>query len=207
MEPKYGNKILIAGLVGALVGFGVGALVFKQGSSSKPSSDDISDVSDKDAFATATTEGDSKGKETSDRAGTKDSMAEEKSTTEVIGKEASVTDDKGVMGTQASAVSISDQVAGKKVLADRIVLGEKSWIAIYETAKEKTGWILGARRFSPGVYSKEEIELLRATVPDGAYYAMIHVDDGDDSFDFRKDKPLLDSSSGPIIVRFRTVAE
>ena len=78
------------------------------------------------------------------------------------------------------------------------------WAVVYEDSKGAPGWILGARRFGPGMYENEAVELLRGTTPGNVYYVIIHGDNGDKQFDLKADLPLTDESGVNIMQRFMT---
>ncbi len=100
---------------------------------------------------------------------------------------------------------VNDQPAGSMVVIARAVLEQYAWIAIHEDKSGVPGNILGARLFSAGTTS-DTVELLRAMVPGKVYYAMAHRDDGDKSFDIKKDTPMKNDAGQIIMVKFSTTA-
>lgn len=104
-------------------------------------------------------------------------------------------------------VVVNDQPAGNKVIISMISLDAGGWIAIHEGTKDSLGVILGARRFDEGKYFGETIELLRATERGTSYIAVLHTDDGDSDFDFKRELPLKDISGELIAEEFTTLPE
>lgn len=104
-------------------------------------------------------------------------------------------------------VVVNDQPAGNKVIVSMISLDAGGWIAIHEGTKDSLGVILGARRFDEGKYFGETIELLRATERGMSYIAVLHSDDGDSDFDFKRELPLKDISGELIAEEFTTLPE
>jgi len=96
-------------------------------------------------------------------------------------------------------IEVSDQLAGEKVLIKAVSLSEPSWVAIQETS---SGKILGAQFFEAGE-SVGEVDLLRGTTIGGTYLAVLRKDDGDKTFDLKKDVEILDSNGKTISVLFK----
>lgn len=97
-------------------------------------------------------------------------------------------------------LTVLDQPAGAQVAVSGLTFDSPAWVAVYDNRGGKPGWILGAKRFLPGDVAGI-VPLLRATVSGETYYAVIHGDDGDLTFDKRKDPaPAPDSA---LIVSFR----
>ncbi|PIR69396.1 MAG: hypothetical protein COU47_03435 [Candidatus Niyogibacteria bacterium CG10_big_fil_rev_8_21_14_0_10_46_36] len=105
-----------------------------------------------------------------------------------------------------SSVSVDDQRAGESVFIALATLSRGAWVAIHEDQDGMPANILGARYF-PGGKTAGTVELLRGTVPERAYYAVIHADDGDREFDFRRDEALQDPFGNLIMSAFRTFSE
>lgn len=101
-------------------------------------------------------------------------------------------------------LSVSAQKAGESVVLDSVELTEVGWVVIHEDRGGAPGNALGAARFEAGVHTGVAVPLLRATVPGGLYYAIIHSDDGDRIFDIKKDLPLADSAGAAVRATFTT---
>lgn len=97
-------------------------------------------------------------------------------------------------------ISVADQSAGGTVRIEMAKLANSGWVVIHEDRNGKPGNILGARRVNAGTMKDFSIELLRPTVK-GVYYAMLHADDGDRTFDHQKDS-LLERNGAPVMMRF-----
>ncbi len=108
-----------------------------------------------------------------------------------------------LISLEADIVAL-DQEAGDVARIESAALDRAGWIVIYEQHEGIPGNILGAQRFESGMWSGE-VALLRPTVPDMLYYAMIHADDGDRLFDHKKDLPMYDGAGNRIQTTFRTI--
>lgn len=102
----------------------------------------------------------------------------------------------------SNAVSVSNQLPGLTAIIDSVSLGASGWVAIHEDRDGNPGNILGAVWLPEGTHKTVPVELLRATVPTNMYYAVLHSDDGDKTFDYKIDTPINDSAGAPIAVQF-----
>jgi len=102
-------------------------------------------------------------------------------------------------------ITIEDQEFGDSVSISSVTLGAAGWIAIHEDRDGGLGNILGAGWFPAGTSEGAEIELLRATVPGAAYYAVLRSDDGDREFDRVKDAQFEDEDGKVLQATFRTL--
>ncbi len=100
------------------------------------------------------------------------------------------------------AVFVQEQIAGNIVVIEKVILEETGWVAIHEDEGGKPGKVLGAQLFDAGAWGGEVI-LLRATVPGKIYYAIVHRDNGDRTFDLKLDVPLS-ASNGLVMSQFKT---
>jgi len=108
----------------------------------------------------------------------------------------------GGQGVMA-AINANDQPAG--ITATVTVNFDKSmWVAIHEDVKGAPGKILGAQMFPKGTHTGA-VDLLRPTEGERKYYAMVHSDDGDHTFDQKKDIPVKNADGTVISHAFMTV--
>lgn len=105
-----------------------------------------------------------------------------------------------------NTVSVDEQRAGDSVFISLATLSRGAWIAIHEDSGGLPSNILGARYFPAGK-TAGTVDLLRATTPGTTYYAVIHMDDGNREFDFRRDEPLQDPFGNMILGIFTTFLE
>jgi hypothetical protein len=105
-----------------------------------------------------------------------------------------------------NAVAVSDQPPGSMVTVASATFSQNGWVVIHEERDGAPGAILGARRFDGGENQSGTVELLRPTQEGRVYFAMLHADDGDRSFDHAKDLPLKDPQGNLILMRFVTAA-
>jgi len=109
----------------------------------------------------------------------------------------------GVVTEGGYSVSVSDQFPGLNVELEKVVFAESGWAAVYEDNNGEPGNILGARRFDAGE-STGTIQLLRAMEEDLLYYVILHLDDGDRQFDFKKDNQILNVEGSRVEAMFKT---
>ena len=100
-------------------------------------------------------------------------------------------------------ISADDQPAGSSV-AVAVKLEKGAWVAVHEDADGKPGKILGAQLFPAGTHLGK-IDLLRATSAAKKYYAMLHSDSGDHTFDATADAPVKNAAGDAIMHAFRTM--
>lgn len=100
------------------------------------------------------------------------------------------------------SVSVNDQTAGSIVHVSQVVLEKDSWIAVREDLQGGLGNILGAAWYPAGTHTAS-VELLRDTMVDSFYYAVIYADDGDKAFDFTKDTLVNGDDNKVLVAKFR----
>lgn len=101
---------------------------------------------------------------------------------------------------------VEEQSAGNSVVVKSVSMAQAGWVAIHEDAGGVPGKVLGARWFPQGE-SSGTIELLRPTVENTKYYAVLHSDNSDKEgriFDSKVNLPLLDESGKQMFVTFMT---
>lgn len=186
------RKLVIAGILFFIVGFGVSWFIFGRGKWGMPAAED------RQAQETAGTSNPSES--VSDTNMSSDSESAQTPSSQTSSEP---TPAAGMAASSGkNSVNVPDQLAGRMVKVASVSLEKTGWIVIHEEREGIPGNILGARRFSAGSGSGD-IELLRATNEGKVYYAMVHSDDGDSAFDFKKDVPLSDASEAPIMVKFK----
>lgn len=107
----------------------------------------------------------------------------------------------------SSVISVSNQASSMQVLLTAATLEHAGWAVIHEDRGGKPGNILGAQRLNGGTHSNVIVDLLRGTNAGGIYYAMLHGDNGDRTFDYKVDVPLIDGTGNPVMVRFMAVVQ
>jgi|TARA_Y100000310_G_scaffold345555_1_gene466498 hypothetical protein len=106
---------------------------------------------------------------------------------------------------ESARIVVGVQLFGKSVRLQEVALPESSWVAIHEDVDGKLGNILGAQRFDQGVHSGT-VDLLRETVGESLYYAVVYRDDGDKVFNLDADAPAVDVEGALIMTAFRTTS-
>lgn len=104
---------------------------------------------------------------------------------------------------ERNTLVVSDQTAGQSVTASLISLSQDGWVAVHELFPDgEPKRILGARHFDAGEHVGEKIPLLRNTEPEEEYAVILHADDGDDEFTFKREVPVRTAGGGRLEVRF-----
>lgn len=99
-------------------------------------------------------------------------------------------------------IIMSDQFPGNVVYISSVQASKPVWVAVHKDDAGKPGAIIGSARFAAGI-NPGRINLTEPTVDGGTYYAMMHEDDGDATFDTGKDVPLEDENGNIIMKIFR----
>ncbi|MFA6458946.1 MAG: hypothetical protein WCV79_00930 [Candidatus Paceibacterota bacterium] len=108
------------------------------------------------------------------------------------------------VGTTNSIV-LSDQFPGNVVYLSSVQAAQPVWVAIHKDNNGQPGAIIGYAQFDKGI-SPGKITLSESTIDGMTYYAMLHSDDGDTTFDATKDVPLTDASGNIIMRLFKASA-
>ena len=103
---------------------------------------------------------------------------------------------------ETNRVVISDQFPGNVVNVSSAQLANGGWVVIHADDKGQPGAYIGSAYFEKGI-NTGKVTLTKSTVEGGIYYAMLHSDDGDKTFDAAKDLPLKDSKGNVIMRLFR----
>jgi hypothetical protein len=88
-------------------------------------------------------------------------------------------------------IAVDNQTAGNKVIIKTLALPSTSWVAVHEIKDGVTSAILGAGRFRPENASGEVELVVRNTEAGKTYQAVVHTDDGDDTFSYKTDVPFV----------------
>lgn len=115
----------------------------------------------------------------------------------------STSEDQRIVHEKRFVFAIPDQPAEKWVVIENISVSEDVWLAIYEESGGQPGNILGAARFRPEHVSGR-VELLRNMLPERTYYAIVHIDDGDIEFDFKRDIVYESAPGERLVYHFTT---
>jgi len=104
-----------------------------------------------------------------------------------------------------NAIEVPNQPTYNKVFISSLTIEASGWVAIYEDREGQPGSILGAQLFDKGIYDYGQVDLLREMIAGGTYYAIVHFDDGDRSFDHTKDLPAGQELGQFIMATFSTI--
>jgi hypothetical protein len=97
------------------------------------------------------------------------------------------------VATLNNSVTLSEQTAGNMVSLTKVALAQDGWVVIHEDANGELGRILGAAWFPKGVSENVSVELLRNTISNTKYYAVLYSDNGDKKFDSKTDRPITEN--------------
>jgi len=209
METSTGmgtTKVVIVGILGFLVGFGVSYLWLSgklsvRTSVTAPSAQEGGGVARETPGKEATPKTPEQGMTTGGDGS--DVAAKIQATPQEVKTKSAATP--GVVA--GNSVSVSDQAPGSTVTVASVSMDKRGWVVIHQDDHGAPGWVLGAHRLTPGSYTNEVVDLLRASVPGSVYYAMLHSDDGVDTFDLHKDLPITDGVGNPVMMRFKTTGQ
>ena len=112
-----------------------------------------------------------------------------------------------ITNTNKNSTVVKEQTSGLSVSIDSVSFEEDGWVAIHEDNNGVPGNILGAQLFVAGDHTNVVVDLLRGTMSDATYYAMLHSENGDRAFNVRNDTPLLGLDGQPIMTAFQTLSE
>ncbi len=119
----------------------------------------------------------------------------------------SITHDSTNLIVGRNAIYVDEQSLSRTVSVAVVRLEKTGFVVIHEDNAGKPGKILGASNALPTGETKNltPIALSRTTLDGETLYAMLHLDDGDGTFDATKDKPAQDSVDGsPVMMIFST---
>lgn len=125
-------------------------------------------------------------------------------------KEASPAGDSSGLIVSQNAIYVAEQAPGEGITVSVVHLETPGFVAIHEDVSGVPGKILGMSGLLPAGETKNlpPIALSRATKDGETLYTMLHLDDGDGTFDAAKDKPAQDKVGGsPVMMIFTVSAE
>lgn len=98
-------------------------------------------------------------------------------------------------------VEVIDQNVMGKVTLLSAALKESGYVVIHKEEKGKPGKIIGISPIlGTGLYSNKALPLTEDVMPGDILYAMLHSDNGDDTFNPAEDSPVTDDE-GIVIMR------
>ena len=109
--------------------------------------------------------------------------------------------EQGAEGLSSVGVKVEDQNPGRIVVVNQVLVNNPSWVVIHEDAGGKPGNLMGARLFEKGSNSGV-IQLLNSMKDGKSYFAVIHTDNGNSTFELQKDAVLKDQSGKEIMIKF-----
>ena len=103
----------------------------------------------------------------------------------------------------ANAILVEHQKSGtSEVVVSLAVLEKAGYVVIHEDDNGVPGAIIGASALLPTGGENIRVAVDKTLVDGSVYYAMLHVDDGDDTYDPAKDKPVTDAQGNIILMSF-----
>lgn len=105
----------------------------------------------------------------------------------------------------ANRIIINDQFPGNVVYVSSVQASQPVWVAIHKDNNGQPGDVIGSAHADAGI-SPLKIKLKQSTVDGAVYYAVMHTDDGDNTFDATKDVPLKDENGNVIMKIFHASA-
>jgi hypothetical protein len=108
----------------------------------------------------------------------------------------------------SNAIYVADVKPGNLVKAPLVVNQKPGFVVIHKDENDKFGTIIGSSPLVPaGTNNNVEISLTESTVEGQKLYAMLHVDDGDGTFDPAKDLPAEDGLGNVLHMIFYASAD
>ena len=108
------------------------------------------------------------------------------------------------LASEPNAIYASDQKPGNTVSVSVLAAESAGFIAIHESKDEKPGKIIGTSHLlQKGKSPNVVIILLREAKEGERLFAIFHLDDGDDKFDVKNDKPAADKDGNFIMMAFK----
>ena len=103
----------------------------------------------------------------------------------------------------SNAIYAADQQPGDTVSISMAVLQTSGYVVIHEDKDGAPGAILGSSKvLTQGQSTDVSISLSRTSQDGEILYAMLHVDDGDGTFDPTQDGPVKDDQGNIILMTF-----
>jgi hypothetical protein len=103
--------------------------------------------------------------------------------------------------TLTARIMIDDQFPGRVVYVSSATLPQNGFVVIHEDANGQPGNIIGSRFFRRGT-NPGSIELTASTVEGRRYWAMLHTDNGDGTFNATQDLPIRDAAGNIVMKSF-----
>lgn len=106
-----------------------------------------------------------------------------------------------------NAIYVAEQAPSKTVSVAVVRFEKPGFVVIHEDTNGAPGRILGVSGLiMAGEKNFLQVALSRSTVDGETVYAMLHLDDGDKTFDATKDKSVLDRIGGEPVMTIVTVS-
>jgi hypothetical protein len=108
----------------------------------------------------------------------------------------------GIVAGDQNSITVGDQNADSvAVLVSDVSLRAPGYIEIHADDNGKVGAIVGSSSLlQPGDH--KNVSVIATLLPGKSYYAMLHTDDGNGTFDPAKDEPTLDNAGNIIMTKF-----
>lgn len=107
--------------------------------------------------------------------------------------------------TTLNNITVTDQIAGDRVLISLVSLSDGGWVVVHEIVDGVPANALGAQRFDMGVHKDMSVDLLRQTEVGHTYVAILYSDNGDGMFSLGEDIPFVNTSGEFISATFQTI--
>ena len=103
-----------------------------------------------------------------------------------------------------NAIYVSDAKPSTSVKVGFAILANSGYVVIHEDSASKPGAIVGSSDILLQGESKDfEVMLSREGIDGETLYAMLHSDNGDDTFDPVEDSPIKDDRGNIILMKFQ----
>lgn len=175
MDKKIGMAVVIAGIIGLVIGVGIGWMVAS--AKYKPVKDGNM----------------ARGAESQKEKGMVGNGMRGPETTSGEGSALGI--GSSMSAPSVASISVSNQAAANTAIVSLVSSDAPAWLAVREYNNGIAGNILGAKRIDLGTTANVAIPLLRPTETGKLYYVVLFKDNGDRVFDFKTDAPMTTNGS------------
>lgn len=107
-----------------------------------------------------------------------------------------------------NAIYMAEQAPSKMISVAVAHFEKPGFVVIHEEASGELGKILGVSALvTAGETNSLRVTLSRPAIDEETFYAMLHLDDGDEVFDATKDKPALDLITSEPVMTIVTISQ
>lgn len=127
--------------------------------------------------------------------------------TEQLEPSATSTPSSSPLWAEPNGVAVANQRPGRAVIISALILQNDGWVVVHASDSGLAGRIIGETFLKAGEYSQVKVNLREDTQDGRSYFAMLHLDDGDATFDSTEDTPVKSTQLDAVVAaRFQADA-